>query len=135
VVGVDGSPEAQAALRWAAFEAQVRSATLEVVVVWSVSSVVFPTRVPIPGSVELQLHKEAQDVLDHALARLEATDLAIEPKVLRGDAASVLNHRADAADLLVVGRRGVGRAREVLVGSVGHACIHNSASPVAIIPH
>jgi nucleotide-binding universal stress UspA family protein len=36
---------------------------------------------------------------------------------------------------LVVGRRGLNRAQEVLLGSVSHACVHHSPVPVAIISH
>jgi nucleotide-binding universal stress UspA family protein len=61
--------------------------------------------------------------------------VAIEPRVVRGEASTVLIERAKEADLLVVGRRGLNRAKEVLLGSVSHACAHHSPVPVALIPH
>jgi hypothetical protein len=48
--------------------------------------------------------------------------------------APVLVDAARSADLLVVGTRGLGRAREAIQGSVNHACAHRSPVPVAVIP-
>jgi nucleotide-binding universal stress UspA family protein len=135
VVGVDGSPTADAALKWAAEEALIRDATLEVVVAWTVSRAVFPTRFPIPRSVELGLHKAAQEIADDALALIDLPIGRVEAQVRRGGASSVLIQRAGVADLLVVGRRGLNRAQEALLGSVSHACAHHSPVPIAIVAH
>jgi nucleotide-binding universal stress UspA family protein len=135
VVGVDGSPAAEAALQWAAGEAKLRGATLEVAVAWSASRAVFPTRFPVTGSVEVGLRQAAQEIADRAIARVLVPGVSIEPRVLRGDASAVLIERAGDADLLVVGRRGLNRAQEFVLGSVSHACAHHSRVPVAIIPH
>jgi nucleotide-binding universal stress UspA family protein len=134
VVGVDGSPAAEAALQWAAREAHIRGATLEVVVAWSASRAVFPTRFPVSGSVEVRLDRAAREIADRAVAEVQAPGVCIESNVVRGDASAVLIRRAKDADLLVLGRRGLNRATEVLLGSVSHACAHHSPVPVAIIP-
>jgi nucleotide-binding universal stress UspA family protein len=134
VVGVDGSAGANAALQWAAQEAQIRDATLEVVAAWSVSRAVFPTRFPIPESVDLGLHKVAEGIVHDAMRQVRAPGLRIEPQVVRGGASSVLIDRASHADLLVVGRRGLNRAQEAVLGSVSHACAHHSPVPVTIVP-
>jgi nucleotide-binding universal stress UspA family protein len=135
VVGVDGSPGADVALDWAAQEAQIRCATLEVVASWSASRAVFPTRFPVRASLEVTLHDAAQKLADQGVSRVEVAGLRVEPKVLEGGASSVLIERAQDADLLVVGRRGLNRAQEFLLGSVSHACIHHSPVPIAVIPH
>jgi nucleotide-binding universal stress UspA family protein len=135
VVGVDGSPAADVALDWAAREAQIRGATLEVVVSWSASRAVFPTRFPVGGSLEMTLREAAQELADQAVSKAEVPGLRIEPRVIEGGASSVLIERAKDADLLVVGRRGLNRAQEFLLGSVSHACIHHSPVPIAVIPH
>jgi nucleotide-binding universal stress UspA family protein len=135
VVGVDGSPAAEPALQWAAREAVIRGATLEVVVAWSVSRAAFPTRFPISDSVEVGLQRSAREIADRAVAQVRVPGVAIEPRVVRGEASTVIVERAREADLLVVGRRGLNRAQEVLLGSVSHACAHHSPVTVAVIPH
>jgi nucleotide-binding universal stress UspA family protein len=135
VVGVDGSLAADAALEWAAQEAHIRGASLEVVVSWSASRAVFPTRFPVGRSLEVSLHQAAQRLADQSVSKVEAPGLRVEPNVLEGGASSVLVDRAKDADLLVVGRRGLNRAQEFLLGSVSHACIHHSPVPIAVIPH
>jgi nucleotide-binding universal stress UspA family protein len=131
LVGVDGSPEGDTALRWAAQEARMRGSSLRVVVAWSDAKAVFPTRFPLA----VGLHTAAEDIVDRAVDRLDAPDLSIERTVVRGRAPAVLTELACSADLLVVGRRGLGRAREALHGSVSHACAHRSPVTVAVIPH
>jgi nucleotide-binding universal stress UspA family protein len=135
VVGVDGSAAADAALEWAAQEAQIRGATLEVTVSWSASRAVFPTRFPIGRSLEMTLHDAAQELADQAVSKVAVPGLRVESEVLEGGASSVLIERAKDADLLVVGRRGLNRAQEFLMGSVSHACIHHSPVPIAVISH
>jgi nucleotide-binding universal stress UspA family protein len=133
LVGVDGSPEAAAALDWAAHEASLRGAALEVVVAWSVSKAVFPTRFPMRAPVEAEMEQLARNILDQALAGLHATGVTVEGKVLRGSASTVLVNRSAEADLLVVGTRGLNRAKEAILGSVSHACTHHTHAPIAII--
>jgi nucleotide-binding universal stress UspA family protein len=133
VVGVDGSPIAAAALRWAAREARLRGATLEVIVAWSTSKAVFPTRFSIRAPLEQDMQQHAQDILDRALEELGDPGVPVEGKVLRGGASTVLINRSREADMLVVGTRGRGRAKEALLGSVSHACTHHTHAPIAIV--
>jgi nucleotide-binding universal stress UspA family protein len=135
VVGVNGSPEGDTALQWAAKEARMRGAKLRVVVAWSESKAVFPTKFPLGGPLGVSLHTAAQDVADRAVDRLDAPDLHIERTVVQGRPTAVLTEMACSAELLVVGRRGLGHTHEVLHGSVSHACAHRSPVAVAVIPH
>ena len=48
-------------------------------------------------------------------------------------AAAALLDASDGADLLVVGARGLGRVRRLLLGSVSQQCLHHATCPVAIV--
>src|SRR5262245_19025245 len=53
--------------------------------------------------------------------------------VVRGDPAAVLLEAARAAELLVVGSRGRGGFRGLLLGSVSWSVLHRSGCPVAVV--
>jgi nucleotide-binding universal stress UspA family protein len=131
VVGIDGSPDAETALRWAVTEARRRAATLQVLL--ACSDTKFDRHVE--ESARHSSVAAGQEIIDAAVAALGATGVTIEPSAVDGHAAPVLVDAAGSADLLVVGTRGLGRAREAIQGSVSHACAHRSPVPVAIIPH
>jgi nucleotide-binding universal stress UspA family protein len=83
--------------------------------------------------MECDRQQLAQAILDRALAEIGDADMRVEGKVLPGSASTVLINRSDDADLLVVGTRGLNRAKEALLGSVSHACTHHTHAPIAII--
>lgn len=130
VVGVDGSPEADSALRWAAQEAIARDADLQVTMVTS------PPRYPSrpAQSPSSGFDDEARRELTAAIDRLGPTEARIRERVLVGDPAHVLVGQAAKGELLVVGSHGRGRAKEALLGSVSHGCAHQTKVPVAIVP-
>lgn len=143
VVGVDGSEGAAKALRWALGEARLRSASLRIVHAWSVPLVLsIPSAdafgIPEPAEsmqqVRAALHKEADNVLEAALHRIEADDIEVEAEVVEGKAARVLIEAATDADLLVVGSRGLGGFTGLLLGSVSQQCAHHARCPVVIVP-
>jgi nucleotide-binding universal stress UspA family protein len=83
------------------------------------------------------LVSRADDILGHArdLARIDAPDAPIETRALEGQPATVLIDSSKDADLLVVGSRGLGGFRGLLLGSVGAQCAHHARCPVLIVPH
>jgi nucleotide-binding universal stress UspA family protein len=136
VVGLDGSPGSLAALSWAAREARLRGATLEVVVAWKypMPVLLFPAA-PDPPSVKT-LRTEAKELTEHALTKV-ADDVAgvdIERRVVEGTPAEVLLGRLVEADLLVVGSRGLGGFRGLLLGSVSQQCVLHATRPVVVVP-
>ncbi len=135
VVGVDGSDSSVLALRWAADEARLRQATLDVVHAWTDSGVGAGTHASA-FSVDLDGAQQAaraalDDVLDTASL---SPDLRIERHVVMGPGATVLLDVAAGADLLVVGTRGRGGVAGLLLGSVSHACIKEATCPVVVVP-
>lgn len=130
VVGVDGSEGSQRALRWAAEEAGVRGAGLRVVYVWSYLNQTGKTFDPTYGE------DDARRLLDEAVAAagIPAGGIDVERKIVCDlPARGLLDSVADA-DLLVVGARGIGGFRGLLLGSVSQQVAQHAPCPVVIVP-
>jgi nucleotide-binding universal stress UspA family protein len=139
VVGVDGSEAAMDAVRWAAREAKLRGMKLELVSAWEIPiyDYVGGYGFAIPDDMTKGLAQHAEDIVAAASreARAEAHDLDVEPFAAEGRAAKVLLEVASGADLLVVGSRGLGGFRDLLLGSVSQQCAQHATCPVVIIRH
>ena len=137
VVGVDGSEASLKALRFALAEAKVRGATVKAVSAWHVPAVVYEvgwTAAPIDVA---EFPKLAEASLAESIAALTVAEQGIEVTtvVREGQAADILCEEAAGADLLVVGSRGLGGFRGLLLGSVSQQCANHAPCPVVVIPH
>lgn len=133
VIGVDGSERALPALIFAAREATLRDAALDVVCVWHVPVTLYPHMVTLDPE---PFEAAAGEVLGRAAvdAHSAAPGIALRTHLVRGDAAVQLTELAEGADLLVVGSRGRGGFAGLLLGSVSRRCLHLGTSPVAVVP-
>lgn len=129
VVGFDGSPSARAATMWAATEASLRGrgltvvhALLPTVSTGSLGAGIAPGPDMI-GALETQAH----DQLD-ALA-VELRPLDVEMVVAIGGASGVLLEASEVAALVVVGSRGHGGFRRLVLGSVAAQVAAHSFCP------
>jgi nucleotide-binding universal stress UspA family protein len=64
----------------------------------------------------------------------DTTDVPVDSVLVSGSAADVLLGMAKGADLVVVGSRGVGGFRGLLLGSVSQQVAHHAACPVVVVP-
>ena len=132
VVGIDGSEQAQRALVWAVGEARLRHAALAVV---HVAPLPFDLAAPIltrrPTANELRTR--GLELIDDALEKLDVDDLDVERVASIGHAASQLCEAARGAELLVVGSRGLGGFRGLLVGSVTHQVVAHAPCPILVV--
>ena len=137
VVGVDGGPEGDAALRFARGEAERTGDSIEVITVWGPEPIPVAPYIPFGELLTPEgLHLAAQERQDAALARVFGNPPAItvSARVLRGDAKVLLVEAARHARLLVVGSRPMGPVRAVLLGSVSRYCAHHAVCPVVVVP-
>ncbi|MFD5322271.1 universal stress protein [Streptomyces sp. NPDC127098] len=126
VVGVDGSSSSDVAVVQAAREARWRRAELRVVHVFSRS--VAPRYVPLDPTPFHRLADEAA-----RRARGVAPGVKVGEVVLRGAAVPVLAGESQAADLVVVGCRGVGGFMGMLLGSTAESLAAHGECPVMVV--
>jgi nucleotide-binding universal stress UspA family protein len=133
LVGVDGSPASISALRWAAGEAALRGAPLTVAHAWTPMPPAYAAyHTGFDGAaMERAARAVLDDCLDQGLA--DRADLAVDARLVLGGAAQGLLDLAAEARLLVVGSRGRGGFRELLLGSTSHQCVHHAPCPVAVL--
>jgi nucleotide-binding universal stress UspA family protein len=133
VVGVDSSQTSLKALRWALEEAKLRSADVQIVHAFPRPELVGMTMVVTLPSDE-ELREASAHVLTEALEAVGgAGDLVVSKHVGAGGPASVLVEVAADADLLVIGSRGLGGFRGLLLGSVTQQVIAHAPCPVVVI--
>ncbi len=139
-VGVDGSEDSLRGLKWALDEARLRDTSLQLIHVYPrlehtyplPDGVAVPDQGSLPTEEELQAAKEA--ILDAALEQVGgAGDLEVTYTIEVGSPTEVLCTEARGADLLVVGARGLGGFRGLLVGSVSNQVVAHSPCPVVVI--
>jgi nucleotide-binding universal stress UspA family protein len=136
VVGLDGSEESAAALRWAVRYAAAAGASVRAVLAWH-----FPTSASVPpaGIAPPPLRSEVEGriaaALEEATAKAapDASGVHIDGQIRYGHPAQVLIEESRSADLLVVGRRGHGAFIGMLVGSVSQHCVAAAECPVVVV--
>lgn len=145
VVGVDGSPGGAKSLSWAVGEARVRDSDLQVIHAWMVPlidalpepwAIGTPPIGPADEEVYAHLAAAAGRVLDDSLAaaKAEGAGVEVDGELVEAHAAAALIAAAHDADLLVVGSRGRGGFKGLLLGSVSAQCVHHAPCPVVVVP-
>jgi nucleotide-binding universal stress UspA family protein len=134
VVGVDGSPQSRRALRWAAQEAKLRRAHLSVIYAYTLPHLAGEQA--LTTEVITRIHSEAQDLIENEVDQLGELTAGIEVgcAAVEGAPAQLLLDAAGEADLLVVGSRGRGGFKALLLGSVSQQCAQHATCPVVIVP-
>jgi nucleotide-binding universal stress UspA family protein len=137
VVGLDDSPSARAALRWAAEQARVTGARLR-----AVGVVDWPLGVRADGRPILSASGEGHhDDVGHAYRTMlseifseidPASDWVLEFEV--GRPGNVLVRASEHARLLVVGTGEHVGLGKILIGSTSHYCLSHARCPVVAVP-
>lgn len=138
VVGVDGSHEADRAIDWALEESRVHGDDVVLVHAWQYPGLALTgyagATLPVFGAGDIM--KLADELLARCTreATRRAPDVHIEARLVEGHPAAALVAASKDARLLVVGTRGLGGFKEMLMGSVSSACAHHAHCPVVIVP-
>ncbi|MEZ0350739.1 universal stress protein [Mycobacterium sp. pR1184] len=137
IVGVDGSVSSDAAVQWAAHEAQLRNCRL---------TLVYAAAPPIPswpaGQMRAELRRrqelDARRILDDAVRIVNATaadgsPADVDSRVVASPPVPTLVDMSKDAALVVVGARGLGTVGRLLLGSVSTGLLHHADCAVAVI--
>lgn len=135
VVGVDGSPASEVAIRWALNFADIFG-LVQPVAVWSLPWWALTPSVSggQPRSTSVDFVAEVESAAGRALSLIE-DDRLKEATITQGPAGPTLVEASEEASLLVVGTRGRGAFADSVLGSVSSYCAAKSVVPVAIIPN
>jgi nucleotide-binding universal stress UspA family protein len=135
VVGVDGSEHSAAAIAYAFEQAELTGAPLTAVLAWHDPQSTGPGDMLPPVYDVDALEEDSATVLGESLAgqTIDHPDVKVTEKLVHGPAANALLDASRTAGLVVVGSRGRGAFRGLLLGSVSRAVLHHASCPVAVV--
>lgn len=136
IVGIDGSPESEAAMTWALEEAARRDLEVELIYALAVPVVSDAYGMVMTRPDIDELTDYSQQLLDAALtsARDAAPEVTVSARLASGPPAAVLIEASKHAEGLVVGTRGLGAISGKLLGSVSVRLAGKSICPVFVVP-
>ncbi|GAB1516941.1 universal stress protein [Actinophytocola sp. KF-1] len=136
VVGVDGTHAGEAAIAFAFAEAAAGDRQLVAVHTWT-GSTVDAMLLGYSGSLPdfEPEQREAYEVLAERLAGWQEKypEVRVTREVVHDHPATALLRYAEGAGLVVVGSRGRGEVRGLVLGSTGRHLLHHAPCPVAIV--
>ena len=138
LVGVDGSPASRVAVDWAARDAELRDVPLTVVHVMPAAVMGSWIDVPMPAEYWELSDRRAAELVTEALgwvtdAISQTPRIDVRHQVVSAAVVPAMVDMSQDADMVVVGCRGLGGVKGLLLGSVSSALVHHAHCPVAVI--
>jgi nucleotide-binding universal stress UspA family protein len=152
ITGVDGSEASHRALRWALEQARLRGDAVVVVSAYRRTAVRVPHtpvdpylpveamqaasdyRRSLQDEQDARDQRRAEQLIEQALHAVGgAGDVVVKPLTAAGDPGRILVERSEQADMLVVGSRGRGGVKGLVLGSVSQHCVHHARCPVVVV--
>jgi nucleotide-binding universal stress UspA family protein len=136
VVGVDGSAHSRKALERAAAEAAAHGAPLIVLVIHQAVRDVYGSASHYGDDAALteKAKEAAQAETDQVLAAAGAKPASVTVTAVHGLPVDELVKASEGADMIVLGRRGMGGFVRLLMGSVSSQVAQHAQCPVLIVP-
>ena len=134
IVGIDGSDYSRRALEWAASEAAIRRTPLTVLSVHqpAVGAECWGHDADLAEHASKAAREESDSVLEKVDAGGRPASVSITAVV--GLPAEEILSAARDADMIVVGARGSGGFKKLLMGSVTTQVTHHARCPVVVVP-
>ena len=136
MIGVDGSDAAKEALQYGLHEASMRGTRVRAVHAWMHSSAIPATGPGMLPAVDASPIRAAAEDLLRKTVEAVAGDAAdrIDRVVVESPAGPGIIANARDAELIVVGRRGLGTMRSLVLGSVSSYVVQHATCPVLVVP-
>lgn len=131
VVGIDGSAQSKAALRWAARIASAEHATIDAIAVWHLPTYFGFAALPEDFSPKADIEKLLTNSVDEVFGPERPTGMRLH--VFEGDPARMLIEVSKGALMAVVGSRGYGGFTGLLLGSVSMKLAELATCPVLVV--
>lgn len=134
VVGVDGSAASTGAVAYAAHTAATRGVPLMLVTSYTMPAAMFAEGMIPPQPVFDELERECLPIIEAARATaLEvAPEIEVRHAVVEGNPAQVLIEYSRKAKLIVLGSRGLGGIKGMVLGSVSAAVASHAFCPIVV---
>lgn len=137
LVGIDGSNDSRVALRWAAAVTDAIMLRLRALWVWEYPAdtvvSVGGIDLPDPEAADAHVAEQLETLLTEELGAEDARRATA--KVARGSPARAILRAAETTPkMIVVGSRGLGGFKGLLLGSVGRQLAEHAPCPVTIVP-
>jgi len=135
LVGIDGSPGSESALRWAYATARLENRPVTALLGWTADGIPRPVYQAAANADYLGLAKAADLTLERVIAQVPMPDPPVELSrlVVAEDPVRALAAEAKNAAMTVIGTRGPGVAHRITAGSVAQRLLHARTSPVIVV--
>lgn len=136
VVGVDGTPTSEPAIAFAFAEASARGADLIAVYTWSDVLLELAFTGERDALDVSRIAEEGWELLAERMAGWQERypDVRIVREVVRERASKALLRYSETARMVVVGSRGRGGFRGLLLGSTSQHLLYHASCPIAVVP-
>ncbi|QBI55901.1 universal stress protein [Streptomonospora litoralis] len=137
VAGVDGSESSRRAVEFAFAQAAWTESELVAVCAWQPMAAFVSAMGPVPPeafddeAVEATARRTAEAELEEM--REQHPNVSVDLRTVRAHPVVAILDEATPADLVVVGTRGRGGFRGLLLGSVSQSVLHGAHGPVAVV--
>jgi nucleotide-binding universal stress UspA family protein len=135
LVPVDGSENSLRALDHAIYLAKKTGANVTVMNVIENPPTVYVESQKLLNDLLANFRAESAKILDKCKQIAEKSDVKIETVIGEGDAASAIVGYAQKGDFdtIIIGRRGLGRFKEMVLGSISNKVLHQAECSVMIV--
>ena len=131
VVGVDGSPESDAALGWAIGESRVTRRRVVLVHVTSVPEDLAGGIITLFGAQDASSYPN--EVLERCERLCREADISASTALIQGSVPEQLAEASRRASMLVIGSSGHGAAADFARGSAMEGILHRASCPVVVV--
>lgn len=135
LVPVDGSDNSKRALDEALSMAKGTGASITIIHVIDLPPTVYVESQKLLDQLTAKFRQESARVLDDYKAIAEKRGARAEAVVMEGDPAEEIVRYANDGNfgMIVMGSRGLGKLKEIVLGSTSRKVLHNAKCPVLIV--